>query len=82
MQFEKDVIFLGYKDMTLKDGSLLRSVSFYVDDETLTVNVLGTNLPLMAALAALSFADKCCANFTLRKADKFYRLSLTGLANV
>ena len=82
MQFEKVVVFLGYKDMTLRDGTGLRSINLYVDDETVTVNVQVTNLPVMGAVSGLNFGDKCCVTFALRKADKLYRLSLVGLADV
>lgn len=82
MRFTKDVVFLGYREMQLKDGTILYSVSMFVDDSTLEVNVVGTNLDVVSAVRSLSFADKCCATFMLRKTDKLYRLSLVGLANV
>lgn len=82
MQFSKEVIFLGYREMSLKDGAVLYTVSMFVDDGTLEVNVLASNVSLAGALRSLSFADKCLATFTLRKVDKLYRLSLLSLSDV
>lgn len=80
MQFEKKVIYLGHKDMKMRDGSVLFSISFYVDDSTLEVNVLATNEPVMGVVRELSFGDTCTATFMLRKTDKLYKLSLLSLA--
>lgn len=82
MEFTKEVIFMGVKDMTLRDGTLLHSVTFFVDGEAVTVNVLDTNGPVVSKLLMLEFTDKCLATFTLRKTDKLYRLSLTAISNV
>lgn len=82
MQFQREAIYIGYKEMVLKDGTTLYSITFYVDDDTVTVNVLATNTPVCSMVRGLSFGDKCLATFTLRKSDKLYRLSLTGLADV
>lgn len=80
MNFDKEAIFLGTKDMTLKDGTVLVSVTFYVDGAAVEVNVLSSNVAIMSAVKGLKFGDSCTATFTLRKADKLYRLSLSGLA--
>lgn len=80
MQFQKEAVYIGHKFMKMRDGSELCSITFYVDDDAITVNVLVTNDAVMFPLRALSFGDKCTATFTLRKADKFYRLSLSALA--
>lgn len=82
MQFQKEVIFLGFKEMRLKDGTSLLAVSFYVDDEPVTVHVQSSNNSLCTVLYGLSFAAKCLATFTLRKSDRLYRLSLAELCDV
>lgn len=80
MEFEKTVTFLGTKEMKLRDGTVLVTVSFYVDNSPVEVNVQASNAAIMSALEGLSFADICTATFALRKTDKLYRLSLTKLA--
>lgn len=80
MNFEKTVTFLGYKDMRLRDGTDLLTVSFYVDESAVEVNVLASNFPVASSVKSLSFGDTCTATFTLRKSERLYRLSLTGLA--
>lgn len=82
MNFQKTVVFIGYKEMTLKDGTVLYSITFYVDDDTVTVNVLRTNIEVASAVMSLEFGDKCLATFTLRKTDKLYKLGLSALTNV
>lgn len=80
MNFEKDVSFLGFREMSLKDGTVLYAVTFYVDGQALEVNVLATNLPVVNVVKTLSFGDSITATFSLRKADKLYRLSLVSFA--
>ena len=80
MLFDKDVVYLGYREMTMKDGTVLYTVSMYVDGQALEVSVLATNAAVMSAVKSLKFGDSAVATFALRKADKLYRLSLTGLA--
>lgn len=80
MKFEKKAIFLGTKDMQMRDGTTLVTVTFYVDSNAIEVNVLATNLPVMAAVKELSFGDSCSVTFALRKSDKLYRLSLVSIA--
>lgn len=82
MQFQKQVVYIGHKEMTLKDGTKLYSITFYVDDESITVNVPALNVAAWTIFPVLSFGDKCLATFTLRKSDKLYRLSLSDLADV
>lgn len=82
MQIEKDVVFLGYKDMLLKDGTVLYTISLFVDDEPFTLYVSASNTEVVSVLPSLAFAANCCATFTLRKQDKLYRLSLVRLSNV
>ena len=80
MQFDKEVLFIGTKEMVLKDGTVMNTVTFYVDADTVDVNVLASNVPVMSAVRSLSFGDKAHATFALRKRDNVYRLSLAGLA--
>lgn len=80
MQFVKNVVFLGAKEMILRDGSKLVTISFYVDESTVEVNVQATNSAVMDTVSSLSFSDTCTATFMLRRADKYYRLSLVSLA--
>lgn len=80
MEFSKDVVFLGTKEMKLRDGTVLYTITFYVDGSALEVNVLATNKLVMSAVEALSFGDTCTATFSLRKADKLYKLSLASVA--
>lgn len=80
MEFEKKVVFLGFKDMKLRDGTVLYSISLFVDGESVTVNVLASNEPVVSAVKALAFGDNAVATFILRKSDKLYRLSLSGIA--
>lgn len=80
MLFDKDIVYLGYREMTMKDGTVLYTVSMYVDGQALEVSVLATNAAVMSAVKSLKFGDSAVATFALRKADKLYRLSLTGLA--
>ena len=80
MLFDKDVVYLGYREMTMKDGTVLYAVSMYADGQALEVSVLATNAAVMSAVKSLKFGDSAVATFALRKADKLYRLSLTGLA--
>lgn len=80
MQFEKDIVFLGYRDMLLKDGTQLYTVSMYVDGQTLEVNVTASNVSVITVVKSLSFGDTSTATFSLRKVEKLYRLSLLGLA--
>ena len=82
MQFTKDITFIGCKDMILKDGAVLYTVTFYVDGSAVEVNVPASNLEVVPVLKGLSFGASCSATFTLRKSDKLYRLSLTRLADV
>lgn len=82
MEFEKETVFLGYKSVTLKDGTVLYSITLYVDEEPVTVNVVASNDSVLGALDGLSFGTKCVATFALRRMEKLYRLSLTRLANV
>lgn len=80
MTFEKEIVFLGYRDMILKDGTVLYTVSMYVDGQALEVNVMASNIEVASVVKSLSFGDTSTATFTLRKADKQYRLSLSALA--
>ena len=80
MQFEKEAIFLGYKDMILKDGTTLLTVTFYVGDSALEVNVLASNIPVASVVKSKSFGDSCVVTFALRKVDKLYKLSLAAIA--
>lgn len=80
MSFEKEVVFLGYRDMQLKDGTILHTVSMYVEGQALEVNVMDSNITVMSVVKSLSFGASATATFTLRKADKQYRLSLSALA--
>lgn len=82
MQFNKKVIFLGYKPMTLKDGAVLNSITFFdpADQDSVQVNVAATNKAVSDLLGVLSFGASCNATFALRPADRLYRLALAGLA--
>lgn len=80
MTFEKEIVFLGYREMVLKDGTVLYTVSMYVDGSALEVNVIASNIPVATAIKSLSFGTSVVATFTLRKVDKQYRLSLSALA--
>lgn len=80
MTFEKDIVFLGYRELVVKDGTVLYTVSMYVDGSALEVNVMASNIPVASAIKSLSFGDTSTATFSLRKVDKQYRLSLSALA--
>lgn len=80
MLFEKDAVFLGYKEMTLRDGTVLYTVSFYVDSSPLEVNILASNISVATAVKSMSFGDSCRVTFVLRKVDKLYKLSLDSVA--
>lgn len=80
MSFEKKAIFLGTKEMQLRDGTRLVTITMYVDDAAVEVNVQASNEPVMFVVRSLSFGDTCTATFAIRKSDKLYRLSLTALA--
>ena len=80
MEFAKEVVYLGSKDMILKDGTVLVTVSLYVDNSPIEVNVLSSNVPVMGVVRSLAFGDKVTATFTLRKVDKLYKLSLSVLS--
>lgn len=80
MEFTKEVVFLGCKDMQLKDGTVLLTVNFYVDNSTMEVNILASNIPVASAVKGLSFGDTCVVTFVLRKADRLYKLGLTAIA--
>lgn len=80
MQFEKTAVFLGSKDMQLRDGTVLVTITLFIDGSAVEVNVLVSNVSVISAVKSLSFGDTCTATFSLRKSDKLYRLSLTGLA--
>lgn len=80
MQFEKKAVFLGSKEMRLRDGAVLVTITFYVDDSAIEVNVQASNASIMSAVAALKFGDTCTVTFALRKTDKLYKLGLAGVA--
>lgn len=82
MQFTKKVLYLGYKSMTLKDGAVLNSITFFdaEDQDSVQVNVAATNQAVTALLSKLSFGSPCDATFALRPSDKLYRLALAGLS--
>lgn len=85
MQFEKKVVFLGYKSMTLsRDNAVMHTVSFFDSEaqDTVHVNVMDSNGPVSSVLPSLSFGSPCAASFALRPADRLYRLSLVGLSPV
>lgn len=80
MQFNKEAVFLGVKDMKMRDGAVLKNITFFVDGAAVEVSVLATNTAVVSALEGLSFGASCTATFMLRKSDKLYRLSLVDLA--
>lgn len=80
MRFSKEAVFLGMKDMTMRDGSVLVAITFFIDGSAVEVNVLASNDSVMSVVKGLSFGASCTATFMLRKSDKLYRLSLTELA--
>ena len=84
MRFTKKVLYLGYKSMTLKDGAVLNSITFFdaEDQDSVQVNVAATNQAVTALLSQLSFGSPCDATFAPRPADKLYRLALAGLSPI
>lgn len=85
MNFEKKVIFLGDRPMTMKDGSELHGLTFFDADaqDSVNVNVMGSNAAVMSVVRSVSFGAPCVATFALRDADKrTYRLALVGLSPV
>lgn len=58
MQFTKKVLYLGYKPMNLKDGTVLNSITFFDPDaqDSVQVNVQATNRAVSDLLGALSLA--------------------------
>ena len=85
MQFDKKVVYLGSKPMTLRDGTQLNSLTFFEpdDQDTVNVNVMASNTAVMSVLPSITFGSPCNATFALRDADKrTYRLALVGLSPV
>lgn len=85
MQFDKNVVYLGCKPMTLRDGTELKSLTFFEPDEqdTVNVNVMSSNTAVCSVLPSISFGSSCNATFALREADKrTFRLALVGLSPV
>ena len=85
MQFEKKLIYLGNRDVPLRDGSHLTAVNFFDPDaqDSVDVNVVSSNRPVLDVLPSISFGSSCVATFALRDADKrTYRLALVGLSPV
>lgn len=84
MQFTKKVLYLGCKSMTLKDGAVLNSLTFFdlEDQDSVQVNVAASNKAISDLLPALSFGTSCDATFALRPSDKLYRLALAGLSPI
>lgn len=80
MSFTKEAVFLGFKEMVLRDSTVLYTVSFFVDSSPLEVNVLASNVEVATAVKSLGFADSCVVTFALRKMDKLYKLSLQSIA--
>lgn len=90
MQFTKKVLYLGYKSMTLKDGAVLNSITFFdaEDQDTVQVNVAAANQAVTALLSDLAFGSPCNATFGIRNTvDKqsgksYLKLSLAGLSPI
>ena len=85
MQFDKKVVYLGCKPMTLRDGADLNSLTFFDPDgqDTVTVNVMASNMAVCSVLSSVDFGSSCNATFALRDADKrTYRLALVALSPV
>lgn len=85
MNFEKKVVYLGCKPMTLRDGTELKSLTFFEpdDQDTVQVNVMANNTAVCSVLPSVAFGSPCNATFALREADKrTYRLALVGLSPV
>lgn len=82
MQFDKKVVFLGDRTVTLKDGTLMHSLSFFDPDaqDTVGVNVMASNTAVCSVLPSVAFGASCNATFALRPADKLYKLALVGLS--
>lgn len=80
MEFQKTCTFLGYKEFSLRDGTVLYTVSFYLDDSTIEVNIQATNVAVAGPVKSLSFGDTVVVTFALRKVDKLYKLSLVAVA--
>lgn len=81
MRFQKDVLFLGMQENTLKDGSKFYKVSFFLAEEQVTVdvNVMGSSADLVALLRNLKFGTPRKATFVLRPFDKVYKLGLVSV---
>lgn len=84
MQFEKKVVYLGDRTVTLKDGTLMHGLSFFDTEaqDTVEVNVMGSNSAVCSVLPSVSFGASCNATFALRSADRLYRLALVGLSPI
>lgn len=85
MQFDKELLYLGNRDVPLRDGTHLTAVNFFDPDEqnTVDVNVVSSNTPVLDVLPFISFGSSCIATFALRPGDKrLFRLALVGLSPV
>lgn len=80
MEFQKEVVFLGTKEMKLRDGTVLVTITFFVDGSSVEVYVQATNEAVMSVVKSLKFADTCTVTFALRKTDKLYKLSIAAIA--
>lgn len=86
MQFEKKLVYLGDRAMTLKDGGEMHALTFFDVDsqDTVDFNVMATNAGVMAQVQGLTFGTSCCARIRLRdgQSKNTYKLSLVGLSPV
>lgn len=84
MQFEKKVVYLGDRTVTLKDGTVMHGLSFFDGDaqDTVEVNVMASNTAVCSVLPSVAFGAPCNATFALRSADRLYRLALVGLSPI
>lgn len=84
MQFEKKIVYLGDRTVTMKDGMVLHGLSFFDADaqDTVEVNVMASNTAVCSVLPSVAFGAPCNATFALRAFDKAYKLALVGLSPI
>lgn len=86
MQFEKQLMYLGSRELVFKDGKIMHALSFFDADgqNTVDINVMDDNA-VMPQVRSLTFATPCLAVIRLNPAKQeknAYKLSLVGLSPV
>lgn len=79
MTFESNLLYLGMKEMSFKDGRKMFSVEFYAQQEgSIKIN-LWEDSPILPHLKSCSFGQALRCSFRLRPVEKGYHLSLLSV---